>query len=259
MGLFSFFKNNKALKDYETFLNQVFTSQKFDSDSLEQLKIFRAQLSQDEQIKVESASFKPFYDSLSTDRKVTTDEVKQLEALFNYLQRQPAEITTWNKDQFTMDRYRGHIFENKLPKWANVNLKINFKDEEEIIFECLASQIKKTKSLERINYSGFTYNFSIAKGFRYRLGTIKPQVNLKEALTSVDDGILWISNQRIGFKGNEKNINFELKKIESIEIENSLLKLFKTGKESPYLIFTSELDTFCAVLNLYMSGDYKAL
>ena len=57
----------------------------------------------------------------------------------------------------------------------------------------------------RINYAGPTASIRIAKGLRFRLGSIAPQRVTTDELTRIDQGTVFFTNKRVIFDGSKKN------------------------------------------------------
>lgn len=66
----------------------------------------------------------------------------------------------------------------------------------------------KTKSYKTVNYRGITTSIKICKGVRYRLGSISPTRETNEFWEDEDYGKFFITNQRIGFLGITKILQF---------------------------------------------------
>lgn len=252
-------------KQFESFVIASFIDQRFSDTQRDQLNEFRRRAIAEADDagpildKIEAIHFERLFDRLAADDKITRAENDQMEAAATFLQKHPSQFSFWKNGDYNLRRYRGHLSDGEIMAWPNSDVDIRMASGETFLFGAASHLIKKKRTTTRVNYSGFTYNVRIAKGLSYKIGTIKPQVVSEERMVSTDTGTIWISTDRIGFRGSDKNIIVDLKKVAAIDIEDGFLKLFKTGKETPYLFHTLYLDTVCGVLSLALDGSYKLI
>lgn len=206
--------------------------------------------------KAKQEAYATFFNRITSDNAISTEELDSLNALINYLNI-PSSALGFDQEKFNDLRMAGYVSEKMLPSISSEGLNIILKKEEVIHYFCLAALIKRTKTTTKVGYSGITASIKIMKGVRYRIGTVKPIVHVTESLAKEDVGFIWISNQRIGFKGEKKNISFPIDKLASFEIKDGLLQLGKDGRENPFIFYLAKLDLFCGTLSVVLEGDYK--
>lgn len=253
-------------KEYVQFLEDVFTNKDFSESRQATLLGLRKKLEADDpdwasnfQRKIEGDLFRRLYEHLATDDKITNAENEVMNCAATLLQRHPKEYAFWDSGAYSLCRYRGHLADGEILPWPNSDVDVRMAPGETFLFGCATHLVKKKKVTKRINYSGLTYTVRITKGLRYRIGSIKAQRITQEEIVSVDTGTIWVSTHRIGFRGNDKNVIVDLKKVAVVDVDEGLLTLFKSGKENPYLFHTLYLDTICGVVSLVMEGNYKLL
>lgn len=88
----------------------------------------------------------------------------------------------------------------------------------------------------RINYHGPVASIRIARGLRYRFGSITPQRITRDELTLVDTGTVYLTNKRVIFNGEKKNTSIRYSAMIGIEVFSDALKLEKANGRSPLLV-----------------------
>lgn len=101
---------------------------------------------------------------------------------------------------------------------------------------------------QRVNYSGYSTSFKVAKGFYLRSGSYKPQSYSTDEMKLIDSGTLYLTNKRIIFTGLKKNSNIKLDKILNITPYTDGLEIAKETGKSPMLILPERPDVFCIIL-----------
>jgi hypothetical protein len=173
------------------------------------------------------------FQNITSDNRITEDEKKSLSELTNYF-----GIT--NEVQFdekTFNKFYslGLIDKGVLPQMKKEDLDIIFKENEVLHWASPGSLKKYKNTSKKINYYGPAGSVKIIKGIQYRVGSIDYQVSNTEELVVDDVGTFWITNDRIGFKGNRKSISFPHNKLHIFEIRPEGLFIFKEGREKPYI------------------------
>jgi hypothetical protein len=115
-----------------------------------------------------------------------------------------------------------------------------------------AALVKFKKVTRRVDYSGLSYRIKITKGLSYRVGSITPQTVTRETISQEDAGLLWLTDRSISFRGSRKHFEIPLKKVEHIEYDEGLLKVFKSGRENPYLILLHEYEIVLKMASLLL-------
>lgn len=209
--------------------------------------------------KLNIAATKRLLAQFTNDRKLTAEEHNQLNGVANFTGISPTKEGLVDADNLAMMRLRGLVSEGKLVPIGNESAPVIMKSGETLTFLATARMMKMKRITQRVGYSGFSTSIKICKGVRYRVGSYKPVVHTSEHLVTDDVGLFWVSDRRIGFKG-EKNWSLEVGKVAGFEINaDGLLEVFKDGKEKPYLINSSEIDTIASIISLLVNEEYELL
>ena len=92
------------------------------------------------------------------------------------------------------------------------------------------------------------------KGVRYRIGSIKPQIVSSELLMKIDSGTLYLTNQRIIFVGELKNMNIKLQKILSFTPFSDGIEISKDSGRSPVIKFKNNIDIFSLMMSRLLNN-----
>jgi hypothetical protein len=252
--MFAFVKamiaTNDAKKEYKEALTGYLNDGILDETEQQNLQELKKSLNlSDDDIKqAHRKATNMLYSEITSDKKVTVDERKALEALINYF---GMSTNDFNFDQKTFNEFYtlGLIEGGTLPIIQNHDINVVFKKDEVLHWGCGAMLAKHKRITTRVNYGGLTTSVRIMKGVHYRAGSMRVAAESKEVIVPDDVGALWITNQRIGFRGQRKNFAFPLSKIAYFELTGSGLLLAKEGKETPYLIRVDNYDVPAAVLS----------
>lgn len=159
---------------------------------------------------------------LSEDERISDTEKDDFEKILNYFQLTVADIPSF---QGTYNKCRSlYLIEEKniLPTPTVSGLDVVLKKEEIIHWVCPAI-LKKVKHITKaIGYSGFTGSVTIVRGLRYRSGSLKVSRQTSTVMVDEDTGQFWLTNQRIGYIGTNKNFSLPYNKVLSF-------KLYKDG------------------------------
>lgn len=109
--------------------------------------------------------------------------------------------------------------------------------------------LQKTKSVREIHwYSGFATSIRIAKGFSYRIGTVKPITSTKTVQYTDDIWQFLITNQRVGFIGAKQNFLIPIDKLIQFEASWDGLFLMKENTTKLHHIVLTDYDIPLLVL-----------
>lgn len=97
----------------------------------------------------ELEDYKKFLNDIFLNKKFSEEEKAQLKLL----------------QSNNLMRLRGKVSECELMEFPLDSVNLNFKENEKLFFVGATSLIKKKRVTKRINYSGMTYSFRIAKEF----------------------------------------------------------------------------------------------
>lgn len=110
--------------------------------------------------------------------------------------------------------------------------------------------IKIKNVTKRVNYRGPTASIKIAKGIRYRIGSVSVGKTTERVAEQVDAGTFWISNQRVGFIGDSKSFTVPLNKIVSFGVDGDVgLKIFKEGAVNPKTVVLNDYDVAGTIIS----------
>ena len=175
---------------------------------------------------------------ISDSFELSYDDYAKFEYVFKQLPMFQNEINellaTINKKTIITN-----IRQNGVSEKVN-DLGINLRRNEKLYYSAPARYIKEQKSTKRVNYDGFTGSIKIAKGVKYRIGTISPNRVTETSFVPVDTGKIYVTDKRIGFVGN-KNFSVDFSKLLKTAQSENYFFIFKDGRESPYIIETNEL------------------
>jgi hypothetical protein len=89
---------------------------------------------------------------------------------------------------------------------------------------------------KRINYSGPSGRIRIMKGLSWRYGSVSVSRVTAEEWRRLDSGVLYITNKRLLFNGQLKNVNTQLKKIIHFTVHKDGIQIEKdSGRDQVYL------------------------
>lgn len=165
----------------------------------------------------------------------------------------------FDQDQFNKYHVAWKISTGDLPSLEHSQVDINFKKGESLHWGYSANLLKLRKQTKRYNYGGVSASIKICKGLRYRVGSIQVQTVVEEFIETEDHGIFWITDKRIGFKGERKAVTISLDKILATELENGCLVIFKEGRESPYLFSMDDYEITLAMISYLLNGPTVAI
>ncbi|MBP9760855.1 MAG: hypothetical protein KBD15_01275 [Candidatus Magasanikbacteria bacterium] len=195
------------------------------------------------------------FQNIIGDGKITEDEKKSLEELMDYFGISQKDFE-FDQKAFNKFYTLGLIEKGILPEIQQHNIDIIFKKGEILHWGCSAIIKKYKRVTNRISYGGTTASIKIMKGLRYRVGSASFSTSSSEHLVTEDSGAFWLTNQRIGFKGNRKNFAFPFSKIHAFELTQAGLVIFKEGKETPYIIGLDDYDIPCMMIS-HILNDYR--
>lgn len=224
-----------------------------DKGVLEEI-VERYNLRKDDLLSAQRQGFGFIFSQVVSNQRITEEEKKDLEALLNYFDANPDEL---GFDQQAFNKYYTlGLLEQGILKEVAVEGKsfpIVMQNDEVLHWLCPASLMKYKNITERYNYGGFTHSVKIIGGLRYRSGSIKVSKETREYLDTEDNGTLWLTNQRVGFKGHKRNFEFPYKKIVSFELTEDGLKISKEGKEFSYILRLEDYDVPCSIISLIVN------
>ena len=108
----------------------------------------------------------------------------------------------------------------------------------------------------RVDYMGPTGSIRIAKGLRFRIGSIAPQRVTTDELTLIDEGTVYFTNKRVIFDGAKKNTAIRHSALIGMQAFSDALALEKATGRSPYLfIKDTDMERAAVILSTLIAGD----
>ncbi|MBP7213501.1 MAG: hypothetical protein KBA03_04640 [Anaerolineaceae bacterium] len=89
---------------------------------------------------------------------------------------------------------------------------------------------------ERVNYSGPAFRVKIAKRLYYKAGSIAYNKITSDQLVVVDSGVLYVTNKKLQFVGERKNIAIRYSQVLDLEIFSDAVKVVKSTGKPLYLM-----------------------
>jgi len=189
-----------------------------------------------------------FFKTISEDERITEDEKKELELLMGYF---GLDIKNFDFSQKNFNKFYSLALIDRgiLPTPTCRNLDIIFKNDEIVHWLCSGYLKKRKRVVKNITYGGFVGSVKIAKGLRYRVGSMDLSSQSSEVIIDEDFGDFWLTNQRVGFLGGRKNFSLPYNKILSFEVYKDVIIIHKEGRENPYIVGLEDVDVPASILS----------
>jgi hypothetical protein len=136
----------------------------------------------------------------------------------------------------------------ELPTLPTVPVTFSLQKDEECYWSGEATWYEFRSSTRRVNYHGLTASIPIAKGIRYRLGSIAPSVERSSELVAIDHGPLYVTDKRIYFDGQQKNTTLAWKAITEVQLFQGGIILEKNTGKSPHLMIRDGAEAAAAII-----------
>jgi hypothetical protein len=253
-----FFRKKEGVKKYKEKLNNFIIDQKLSDKEKEELDqiIKEYNISNKNIIQIKKDAFILTYNRLTRDSRLSKNEIDLLQDLLNYLDFSIGE-TGLDLNLFRKYVNLATIEGGVLPDVteAEKDLNIIYKNDE-ILHYRVNSLLRKLKRITKsIQYGGFTASVKITRGLRYRAGSIKVGRTTTNVLAIDDSGMFYITNQRVGYHGQQKQFAIPFDKISSLELRSDGLYLFKEGKEQPYIVTLDDYEVPLAITSFIMNKN----
>lgn len=248
----SFLLKQKGTKEYQEVLTQYLSDGVLSDEEMTKLKELQEEfgLSDEDVKKLQEIGVSGYLQQVSSDERITDDEKESLEVIMTYFGLEPKDIAF---DQASFNKFYSLALIDKgiLPIVAsgNHNLNLIFKTGEILHYGQNATLRKLKNVTTRVNYSGLTGSVKIMRGLRYRVGSIKVGCETNEIYAPEDTGGFYLTNQCIGFLGSRKQFSIPYEKIGSFEIGPGGLRIFKDGKETPYIVTLDDYEVSLAIIS----------
>lgn len=194
------------------------------------------------------AGFKVFFDKITDDSRITEDERKELTKIYTDLNL-PTDKLAYNQSDFNKYHTLHIIDQGKLPTIDVPNLNVNLKPDEKLHYISKAFIVKNKSVTKGYNYSGFSTSIKIAKGLRYRVGSMKVHPQKVNVIMTDDAGTFYLTTENLGYIGLNKHFSMPYDKISSLDIRDGFLYLYKKGKEGPFIISMNDFELPLAIVS----------
>lgn len=243
MALFKFISNiltkREGVRKYQEKLSYFLSENTISDSEKEELSkiLHEYNLSTEDVKKIHSAQASFVFNKISTDQRITEDEKQSLSLICDYFGINTRDFD-FNQENFNKYYAMALIDKGILPivNPEAFQVPVMIKANEIVHFGAQADMIKIKKVVEKIFHHGLAGSIRIAKGIRYRWGSINLNVQRREIADIEDNGVFYLTNQRVGFIGRRKQFSLEYSKIIGFELRAEGLYIFKNGKENPHII-----------------------
>ncbi len=193
---------------------------------------------------VASSALRGFFDVALADKKLSPKEDAELRSMAESL---GFNITHDAKTQDLIETYRTfwHIEEGNLPILVpEINVQRN-----EVCHAHVQAQLHELRRVTtRTTYGGYSTSYKVFKGFYLRGGNYSSSRQTQDVLTKLDSGDLYLTNKRLIFMGNQKNITIRTPTILSFTQYNDGIEIEKGSGKNPFFFFTENLTVFGKIL-----------
>ena len=129
-----------------------------------------------------------------------------------------------------------------------VEVPINLQRNESCYLKTSAEWHEIRKRTTRINYSGPVASVRIAKGVRWRMGSVGVRTHSENVLTKIDAGTVYLTNKRLIFTGAQKNSTRPLSGILEFTPYRDGIEIHKGSGRNPFLMMSNGVEYFARVL-----------
>jgi hypothetical protein len=129
-----------------------------------------------------------------------------------------------------------------------ISAPINLQKGEVCHFTCQVEWSELRTHTKRIDYAGPTGSIRIARGIRFRVGSIVPRRVTAEELTLIDQGTLYITSKRVLFNGAKKNTTIRHSALLGVQPFADGMVLEKATGRSPHLRVLGDTEVAVAIL-----------
>lgn len=254
----SFLLKQKGTKEYQEMVNQYLSDGVLSDEEKAKLKQLQEEfgLSDENVKKLHEIGVSAYFKQVSSDERITDDEKESLEVIMTHFGLEQKDI---DFDQASFNKFYSLALIDRgvLPTVAdgNHNLNLIFKAGEILHYGQNATLRRLKNVTTRVNYSGLTGSVKIMRGLRYRVGSIKVGRETNEIYAPEDTGGFYLTNQRIGFLGTRKQFSIPYQKIGSFELGPGGLRIFKDGKETPYIVTLDDYEVPLAVISYILNKE----
>jgi len=266
MGIFSrVIERSKGVKFYSETLDDFLEKRSLSEEQKIKLDEIKNEYKLDDKVvySAKISAFNKVWNNIISDLTISDDEHKEIERVGTDLEIK-LEDTQFDQEDFNKYRALGMIQSGKLPNMDKSicdSFGLILKPDEQLYYGQAGVLRKLTTrtTVSRINYSGLTASIRIMKGVRYRIGSVKPgmQKVTQEVLAIDDKGLLYLTNIGIGFAGAKKRFVIRYEQLASVQLTENGLTIFKSGKETPYIITMNDYEVILAIISFKLNEEEK--
>lgn len=235
---------------YKTNIDEVISDGKIDKTEEEFLEKLKTNLKLPADIaeKISGESRKKFvlsrYENMTVDRQISPDDWEEFNLIAKNLDVK-VKFDETTQEQIEKFKLFWFIENGELPiKEVSINLQFN----EHCYITANADWFEKRTITKRINYSNPYLRIKIMKGLYYRAGSLAYEKVSSDQVQLIDSGKAYITNKRIIFIGNKKNMNIQLNKIFSLNPYSDGVGIEKDSGRSPIIKVYQDADIFTMTL-----------
>jgi hypothetical protein len=127
-----------------------------------------------------------------------------------------------------------------------VEADIQLQKGERCFFQASATWMEVRTRTKRVDYAGPVASIRIAKGLRFRIGSVVPNRVTSEELTEIDHGTVYITDKRVIFDGKHRNLAVRLSALISVAVYSDAFVAEKATGRSPYFLIHPDRVEFAA-------------
>jgi hypothetical protein len=235
------FMYSKSKREIINLLNEIEQGDQWSDDTVSKIKSAKEEFGVSNSFyKLHLAkTFNRLFSQYSKDEMISNQQKERLESFANLFGLSSGDIS-FKQELFNV-YHTLWMLENKIMPTFKSDLNFKLSENESIRWAQQSSLIKVKQVRGSYQYHGITFRLNLGAGFRYRAGSIRIGANVKEVFNVEDSGLVWISDDRVGFDGPKLKVQIKLKDIHSIELgDNNYLLIFKRGRETPYMIYIND-------------------
>jgi hypothetical protein len=183
-------------------------------------------------------------DSAIADRELSPDEEHEIQEL---AKRLGGRIVMNGFTAATLDKCRlmWRIAHGNPPI---LNVGLNLQNDEVCYFSTSVTLNEMRRITKRVQWGGPQLRVKICKGLYWNMGDYAVNRVAQDMLTPIDTGTVYITNKRILFNGEMKNVSIKLQKILDFTSYKDGVMVEKDTGKSPFFEFNSNIDIFTACL-----------
>lgn len=192
------------------------------------------------------------FNQIVEDGRVSPDELAITEKLSNDLQVN-ASLDEKSKQQIEKFKWLWKIENADLPL---IEPDILMPKSEKCYFICAVNLYENRKITKRVGYAGPTLRVKIIKGVYFRAGNVGINRQTEDVLTKIDEGILYVTNKRILFRGGKQNKVIRYHQIIDLVPFKDGLEITKESGRSPlFEPFTENIEVLTATIARVMKDS----